>query len=238
MSQGLAVPLRAARQKIASGSVQVDGRPITSPSWQVVLGGAQTVCVDGRPLRPLFHRLLIMHKPAGCLSIRVARHVEGAVEGQGPARAPAPGPRSVFDLIPPDLRHASLGPFGRLDRDTTGLLLIGSDGGLGTLLTDPGCPVQKVYLVTLRPGFELAADAEARVKAGLVLPDGTRCRPALLEVAAVGPPVVVRLTVHEGFYHQVGPSPLPFPPSTAPHAHHGPPKPHGAWLPQLWGLWR
>eukprot|EP01052_Picozoa_sp_SAG31_P048663 SAG31_NODE_10288_length_1160_cov_1.448633_2_plen_296_part_01 len=155
----------------------------------------------------------MLHKPAGCLSVRPTRKstqvasVEGdAAETNEDRATVADSEPSVFDLIPPHLAHRSIGPFGRLDKDTTGLLLLGSDGGLQTVLTHPASKVKKQYLATLRPGFELVSDAASQIAAGLKLPDGTQCAPAKLEVLEVFEsehPAVVRLTLHEGFNHQV-----------------------------------
>jgi pseudouridine synthase len=227
VSRSLSIPLSAARQKIVGRCVEVQDvtsarrqQVITAPSWQVVLGVEQ-VFVDGQPLRPIFHRLLLMHKPRGCVCTRAtgkqkkkaastesiaagtnARMRTKPIEDGGGAAAQETA-KTVFDWIPSELQHPEIGPFGRLDKDTTGLLLLGSDGGLQTMLTDPTCCVGKVYLATLRPGFAVARDAAERVAAGLELPDGTRCKPATLSIECAGPPMVVRVTLQEGFNHQV-----------------------------------
>jgi hypothetical protein len=134
----------------------------------------------------------------------------------------------VYDLIPAALAHTSLGAFGRLDKDTTGLLLLGSDGGLQSLLTHPSTSLPKRYEVIIKAGRTaddkehddrlgvvephgpstsvewrvpcgdgcgdvvfcapsvLAGGAAAAFTAGVVLPDGTRCLPAELEVLGTG----------------------------------------------------
>jgi len=134
----------------------------------------------------------------------------------------------VYDLIPAALAHTSLGAFGRLDKDTTGLLLLGSDGGLQSLLTHPSTSLPKRYEVIIKAGRTaddkehddrlgvvephgpstsvewrvpcgdgcgdvvfcapsvLAGGAAAAFTAGAVLPDGTRCLPAELEVLGTG----------------------------------------------------
>ena len=184
--------------------MRVNGAVVSAPSWQVVLGGVEEVTVGGEPVKSLFHRLLIMHKPANCLSARPRKERKGgAAPGSEQAEAEAAVCSTVFDVVPAALAHPSLGPFGRLDKDTTGLILLGSDGGLQSLLTHPAGEVTKQYLATLRPGFPLAEDAVARIAAGLELADGTRCAPTAMEVVTAGPPMVVKLTLHEGVNHQV-----------------------------------
>ena len=97
----------------------------------------------------------------------------------------------------------NLPPMARLDKDTTGLLLLGSDGGLQTMLTHPSSLITKQYLATLRPGFLLAADAAAQIAAGLELPDGTRCAPAELVVVELGLGRIVALYDHLSTSYQI-----------------------------------
>lgn len=91
---------------------------------------------------------------------------------------------TVYDMIPERFAHASLGLFGRLDRDTTGLLLAGTDGGLQQLLTHPAAHCKKVYVADLLPHADrvLSPTACRDFEEGLVLPDGVLCKPAKLEV--------------------------------------------------------
>ena len=153
VSQSLSITKAQAQAKIRGDLVRVNGSVVRSPSWQVVLGGVEEVTIEGEQSRPLFHRLLLMHKPSGCVTARprksktqraacsivgnssTAHHSEECGEHTED--------RTVFDVIPPELDHPSIGPFGRLDKDTTGLLLLGSDGGLQSLLTHPSGNVTK-----------------------------------------------------------------------------------------------
>ena len=107
---------------------------------------------------------------------------------------------NVYDLIPKEWRSPELVSFGRLDRDTTGMLLLGTDGGTQSLLMFPGGECSKQYRVRLAEATALSVDAADAVAAGLVLEDGTRCVPASLEVISHEE---VRLTLHEGIFHQV-----------------------------------
>ena len=104
---------------------------------------------------------------------------------------------TVLELFPESLRRG-LFAVGRLDKDTEGLLLVTDDGALSHALMSPSRHVSKVYEAEF-DGM-LVPDAAERFGAGLTLRDGTVCRPALLELLPDGR---VRVTLHEGKYHQV-----------------------------------
>jgi 16S rRNA pseudouridine516 synthase len=143
----------------------------------------EDVRIDGEPLDPPPGLLLMLNKPVGCTC---SKKDKGQI---------------VYDLLPPRflLRDPVLSTVGRLDRETSGLLLLTDDGVLLHRITSPKSHVPKVYEATLaRP---LRGD-EGRVFASgkLVLESETLpLLPAELEVLA---PQRVRLTLHEGRYHQ------------------------------------
>lgn len=216
LAQELGVKKAAAEELIREGRVAicVDGRPVTSPAFQVLLGGVDTVTVDGRELHLAtgsrhFHRILLLHKPPGVVCTRSSQ----ARGGDGKAHH-----RDIYSAVPPKLRHRSLCTFGRLDRDTTGLYLLGTDGGLQALLLHPATKLPKTYLAGLDPHYPLSEDAVRRFREGLVLANGHRCEPSAMEVLERGfahddvdahidgrlpPATLVRVTVNEGKYHQV-----------------------------------
>lgn len=141
--------------------------------------------VDGEPLDPRPPLTLLLHKPADRVCTRT--------DGEGP---------TVYEELPPRyaLRRPALAPVGRLDRDTTGLLLLTDDGALLHRLTSPRHAVPKVYRAALaRP---LRGDEGEVLASGTLLLRGEErpCRPAALEVLA---PAEVRITVTEGRYHLV-----------------------------------
>ena len=117
--------------------------------------------------------------------------------------------KTVVDLIETS-RRKDLFPVGRLDIDTEGLLLITNDGALAHELLSPKKHVDKVYFARVRG--TLVSDAKERMAAGMELTDGTKVRPAQLEIlnhwaeeaAAEQTDVYeTRLTIHEGKFHQV-----------------------------------
>ena len=170
-----------ARALIRAGRAAVDGVPCLRPEEKAD-PERDAVCVDGVPLRWQRRVCLMLDKPAGVLSATEDRTQ-----------------KTVLDLLPPEYRRMGLFPVGRLDRDTTGLLLLTDDGDLAHEILSPKKHVPKRYRAEVAAPLS-AADAAAFAE-GLTLADGTRCLPAGLELAADGR--VCFVTVFEGKYHQV-----------------------------------
>ena len=108
--------------------------------------------------------------------------------------------KTVLDLLPAELKRLKLFPVGRLDKDTTGLLILTNDGDFGHAVTSPKRHIKKLYEFTAE-GLLDTEDTEVFEK-GIVLKDGTQCLPAHLEIdendRSHG-----YITVFEGKYHQV-----------------------------------
>jgi 23S rRNA pseudouridine2605 synthase len=158
---------RSAERMIAEGRVAVAGAVVTDPARDV--DERSEVTVDGQPLSPERHEVHVLHKPAGVVST---------------ARDPHGRP-TVIDLVPSEHR---LYPVGRLDADSTGLILLTNDGALANRLTHPRYGVEKVYRaeVSPRPVGEVALRA---LRHGVELEDGPTLparvhqpRPGVLEV--------------------------------------------------------
>ena len=162
------------------GRITVDGRPALSPDEKVD-AAASEIRLDGERICCAAHRYFVMNKPAGVLSA-----TEDASQ------------ETVLDLLPPELRRIGLSPAGRLDKDTTGLLILTNDGELLHRIISPKKHVSKRYLAEVEQTPD--AGAETAFEAGLTLGDGTICLPARLERRG-GREVLV--TVYEGKYHQV-----------------------------------
>jgi 16S rRNA pseudouridine516 synthase len=171
-----------ARDLIRAGRVTVAGATVRDPAQRV---GDAPVAVDGRLIAPLPERIdLLLHKPAGCACSR------------DPREAPL-----VHGLLPA-MVAALVEPAGRLDRDTTGLLILTSDGTLNHRLTGPRHEIPKRYRVQYAGA--LPADAVAQCAAGLSIDGGGACLPARLvvdETTAAGGRAT--LILHEGRHHQV-----------------------------------
>ena len=168
------------RQIIRRGRVSVDGASVTAPEFKVDPEQSQ-ICLDGQVLRLQRFRCFMMNKPEGVLSVTEDRKQE-----------------TVLDLLPPELRRLGLFPVGRLDKDTSGLLLLTNDGDFAHRVISPKSGVEKRYRAEV-DGVPDEADVRAFAQ-GIILGDGTRCLPARLEITGKN---VCFVTVMEGKYHQV-----------------------------------
>jgi 16S rRNA pseudouridine516 synthase len=142
------------------------------------------VRVDGEPLDPAPGIVLMLHKPVGyTCSTR------------------DPG-RIVYDLLPPRFRLRSplLSTVGRLDRDTSGLLLMTDDGALLHRIVSPKSKLAKVYEATLAE--DLRGDEAATFASGTLVLESEDTPLAPAEMEPLGARSV-RLVLHEGRYHQV-----------------------------------
>lgn len=172
-----------AGRTIRSGRVTVDGAVCRDPARKVEPSTA-VIGVDGKPLRYAAHVYLMLNKPAGVLCV-----------------SRDPKVQTVIDLLPEEYRRRGLFPAGRLDKDTHGLTLITDDGALAHAILAPRRHIYKRYLARLdKPLPAGAADA---FRAGPTLADGTRCRPAGLEVLETGDNPLVAVAICEGKFHQI-----------------------------------
>lgn len=138
--------------------------------------------VDGQRMDCAPCVYVMLHKPVGLLSVTEDRRQA-----------------TVLDLLPAELRRRGLFPVGRLDKDTTGLLLLTDDGDLAHRLLSPRKHVDKVYLAQVEGRVD-TEDVQA-LAVGIVLEDGLHCLPAGLEPLGDGSRCMV--TLREGKYHQV-----------------------------------
>ena len=142
---------------------------------------ADSVALDGRPLIYREFVYYMMNKPAGVVSATEDRDE-----------------RTVIDILPPELRRAGLFPAGRLDKDTTGLLILTDDGDYAHRMLSPKKHVDKTYIATL--DREPDAGIGESFSAGMTLSDGTVCASGSAEPLGGAR---ARVTIHEGRYHQV-----------------------------------
>lgn len=167
---------------IRAGRVLVDGMVCCDPAAKVDPERA-IVSLDGKEQHYRQNRYYMLNKPMGVITAnRDERH------------------DTVLELFPEGERRG-LFAVGRLDKDTEGLLLVTDDGALSHALMSPVRHVSKVYEAEVEG--TLAENAAARFAEGLILKDGTVCRPAVLEICAEQPVLRLRITLQEGKYHQV-----------------------------------
>jgi 23S rRNA pseudouridine2605 synthase len=168
---------RAVEGIVAEGRVTVDGEVVTDPARGV--DESSVVELDGRRVEPEPREVHALNKPAGVVSTARDTH----------------GRPTVVQLVRSRRR---LYPVGRLDADTTGLILLTNDGELAERLTHPRYGVKKVYRARVQPA-RLAPRALEALKKGVELEDGRTAR-AQVRQAATG---VVEITIREGKKRQV-----------------------------------
>ena len=165
---------------IRSGRVHVNGECVKLADSKVN-PDEDEVKLDGEILEYHQFRYFAMDKPTGVVTASEDRQQ-----------------RTVLDLLPPELRHLNLFPVGRLDKDTSGLLLLTNDGKFAHKVISPKAEIEKKYYAVTEgtPDFKDVAAFQN----GLILRDGLKCLPADLEVSGENKCFV---TVREGKYHQV-----------------------------------
>jgi 23S rRNA pseudouridine2605 synthase len=168
---------RAAERLIAEGRVTVGGAPVTDPARDV--DEQSGVAVDGEPVAPEGRVVYALNKPAGVVSTARDTH----------------GRPTVTGLVPAERR---LYPVGRLDADSTGLILLTNDGALANLLTHPRYEVPKTYVARVEPAT-VGAPALRRLREGVDLDDG-RTAPAGVRQPRAG---LLEITLREGRKRQV-----------------------------------
>ena len=169
------------RELAKLGRVVVNGQVVRRPDDKFDRTDME-VQVDGEAVSPEPYYYLMLHKPAGLLSV-----------------TEDPRQPTVLGLLPPYLRRVGLFPVGRLDKDTEGLLLLTNNGPLGHRMLSPTRHVDKVYFARVE-GLLDQRDAAA-FRAGMTLEDGLQCLPAELDI--LDDPSTGLVTLREGKYHQV-----------------------------------
>lgn len=169
------------KRLIKNGEVAVDGTTVKDPGQRLSAG--QDITIDGAPIAAPQARYYMLNKPAGVVCANRDRDHTTAVE-------------LIYEHRAEELQIA-----GRLDIDTTGLVLLTDDGQWNHRLTSPRNRCQKLYHATLAEPLENPASAVERCAKGIFL-DGEkrRCQPATLTVLD---PCTVELAIVEGKYHQV-----------------------------------
>ena len=175
---------KAMKQALIKKEILVDGLAATSLA-QNVDTGLQELIFQGRKIQGYEHIYLMLHKP------------KGVVTASKDKKLP-----TVMDLLPQHLQSDRLYAIGRLDRDTTGLLLLTDNGPLGFQLLHPQYHVYKTYKVEVN-GL-LTPDHIQQFKDGIIFLDGTACKPAQLDIQASSPSFSrATITISEGKFHQV-----------------------------------
>ena len=175
---------KAMKQALLKKEILVDGLPVTSLP-QNIDTGLQQLVFQGRQIQGYEHIYLMLHKPNGVVTASKDKELP-----------------TVMDLLPQHLQSNQLYAIGRLDRDTTGLLLLTDNGPLGFQLLHPQYHVDKTYQVEVNG--PLSSDHIQQFKDGIIFLDGTACKPAQLEIQVASPSLSrATITISEGKFHQV-----------------------------------
>ncbi len=168
------------KEIIRSGRVSVDGVCLTQPEAKVD-PERSVILVDGKQISSARTHSYMLHKPLGVVTATEDR-----------------SEKTVLDLLPQELRRLGLFPVGRLDKDTSGLLILTNDGDFAHRVISPKSTVEKCYSASVDGTLD-EEDCRA-FREGIILKDGTRCLPAKLEILEKDRCLV---RVVEGKYHQV-----------------------------------
>lgn len=181
---------RHAEDLIAAGRVRVNGEVITTQGVRID-PQRDRVSVDGKPVRAVQRLVhLLVNKPAG--------YVSTVSDPQGRA--------TVLDLLPAELRSLRIYPVGRLDRDTSGLLLLTNDGDFALRLSHPRYVKEKHYEVLVRGRVDARALEALRCGVEIMEDDGQRFTTSPAQVRQVrreGDDTWLALSIHEGHKRQV-----------------------------------
>ena len=175
---------KAMKQALLKKEILVDGQEASSLA-QNTDTGLQELIFQGRRIQGYEHTYLMLHKPNGVVTASKDKELP-----------------TVMDLLTKHLQSEQLYAIGRLDRDTTGLLLLTNNGPLGFQLLHPQYHVDKTYQVEvnglLTPGHI------QQFKNGIVFLEGTICKSAQLEILSSSPSLSrATITISEGKFHQV-----------------------------------
>ena len=168
------------RQLLKKGLVSVNGEIVKKPEFKID-PASDRVCFDGKEVSSQQEVYYMLNKPAGVVSATRDNH-----------------DRTVLDLLPPGDRRPDLFPVGRLDKDTTGLLLITNDGALPHRLLSPRRHVDKTYFV--RVNGRIREETVEAFRKGIDIGDEKITLPAELKPLGEDQALV---TIREGRFHQI-----------------------------------
>ena len=180
ISSQLNISRTNAKSDIRKGFVTVYGNVVKDPSVSFSPKVAE-ICYKGQAVNYKEHIYIVLNKPKGVLSASSDKKR-----------------KTVVDLVPESLYREALAPVGRLDKDTTGLLLITDDGQFAHKVISPKSNIKKLYEVVL--DAPVSPSAVDKFREGIILADGTRCLPAKLEIPEDNK---ARVEIREGKYHQI-----------------------------------
>ena len=180
-SQSLA-SRKEVKELVKKGLVKINGIPARS-SDMTITPEEDVILLNGKAISYKEHIYIMMNKPQGVVS---------ATEDNLHA--------TVLDLVPPELFRKGLFPAGRLDKDTTGMVLITNDGTLSHRILSPKKHIPKYYIVKLAESFQ--EDYVRQFAEGVIIDGGEKCLPAKVKRFPDCEKTAF-IELHEGKYHQI-----------------------------------
>jgi len=176
---------RKADELIESGKVSVNGKIITELGFQV--GQKDKVTADGNLIKPLKLEYYRFYKPAG--------YITTAEDEKGR--------KTIYDVIPPELKNMK--PVGRLDKDSTGLIIMTNDGDLINKMTHPSIKIPKIYIVNIN-GKITPSEGEKMFNGIEIETDTGEKKTAYAEVFPIeitNNSSVLKVTLYQGINRQI-----------------------------------
>jgi len=167
------------KKLISNGMIYVGGEKARKPEDKYD-ETTISIKINGQEIEIKTHVYLLLNKPKG--------YVSSTERNDGP---------TVLDLVPDKYKNRNLFPAGRLDKDTTGLMLITDDGKFAHEILSPKKHVQKIYEVTI--DIPTTEEMVNGFKEGVKLNDG-ECKSAIMEITGE---YTAKVILHEGRYHQI-----------------------------------
>ena len=174
---------RDVKEIIKKGRVTLNGIVVRDSAVKVDLN-TDTVAIDGEQISLKKHIYIMMNKPQGVISASDSESDE-----------------TVVDLVPDELFRKGLFPAGRLDKDTTGFVLITDDGDFAHKILSPKNHIFKTYFARLQ--HELTVSDIETLEKGITLADGTILKEAKVEIVENSETPLIKIMICEGKYHQV-----------------------------------
>lgn len=168
---------------VKQGRIKID-EIVANDSGMQVVPDINKISIDGKEMKYKKYIYIMMNKPKDVISATFDKRL-----------------KTVLDILPENFKKFDLFPAGRLDIDTEGLLLLTNDGQLAHEILSPKKHVPKTYFAEVS-GIVKDEDI-AEFEKGIVLEDGYKCLPAKLEILKSEEISDIRLTIHEGKFHQV-----------------------------------
>lgn len=174
---------RDVKEIIKKGRVTLNDKIVRDSAAKVDLN-VDIVVIDGEQLTLKKHIYIMMNKPQGVISASDSDNDE-----------------TVVDLVPDYLFRKGLFPAGRLDKDTTGFVLITDDGDFAHKILSPKNHIFKTYLARLQ--HKLTESDIEKLEKGITLADGTTLKEAKVEIVENTETPLIKIMICEGKYHQV-----------------------------------